>query len=133
SIVPARRRHLYLDVAELLQRIRITGVVTQNVVVARLGVDPFERLVEVVLVHDRVAAGELGDRPQAVLRFAYVILPVGRVERGLIEVGTADETARIDRVHRHVRAIRFARELRELAGQIGRGEFVPALREGIRV
>ena len=41
--------------------VRILRVVAEHVVVARLGVDPLQRLVEIVLVDDGDAAGLLGD------------------------------------------------------------------------
>ena len=59
---------LDFDLAGAPGRVRVRRVVAEHVVVARLGVDPLQRLVEVVLVHHRDAAGLLGDHAQAVLR-----------------------------------------------------------------
>src|SRR6185437_10045785 len=115
--------HLDLDGTTLLGRIRIAGVVTQNVVVARFGVDPLQRLIEVVRIDDGDAAGLLGQHPQAVLRFTNVILPLHLIDL-LVEIGAADETARIDRVQRGVRTVGFARELGKLRRQIGERELL---------
>src|SRR5207249_4790277 len=79
AVIPLPR-DANLNLPPSLHRIRITGVVTQNIVVARLRVDPLQRLVEVVLIDDGDPAGLLGDDAQAVLRFADVILPFDRIE-----------------------------------------------------
>ena len=48
-------------------------------------------------------------------------LPLLRIDL-LVDVAHADQAARVDRVHRHVRAVRLTRELAELAREIGVGE-----------
>ena len=107
-------------------RVRFSGSgirrgVAQHVVVARLVVDPLQRLVEVVLVDDGDAAGLVGQHAQAVLRLAHVLAELHRIEL-LVEIGAGDQPARIDRVDRRVRAVGGPRQLAELARQVGVGE-----------
>ena len=80
--------------------IGILRVVPEHVVVARLGVDPLQRLVEVVLVDDGDAAGLLGDARAgcpatcARTRSTAADRPARRCRP------SADQAARVDRVDR---------------------------------
>ena len=120
------RCHLDLDLARPLQRIRVRRGVAEHVVVAGLVVDPLERLVEVVLIDDRDAAGFVGQHAQAVLRLAHVLAVFDRVEL-FVEIRTGDQAARVDRVDRRVGAVRGARQLAELAREVGVGERLAAI------
>ena len=104
-----------------LRRIRIARVVAEHVVVAARRVDLLQRLVEVVHVDDGEAAGLLGQHPQAVLRLAHVVAPLGRIHL-LVDVGAGHQPARVDGVDRGVRAVGRARDLAELERQVGIAE-----------
>src|SRR5262249_41946017 len=73
-------RHLDLDLATALGRIRILRVVAQHVIVARLRVDALQRLAEVVLVDDRETACFLRDDAETVLRLPDVFGPLLRID-----------------------------------------------------
>src|SRR6478672_5873102 len=126
QIEAARSIHADLDGTALFCGIRIAGVVTQNIVIAGFRIDPLQRLVEIVRVDDRDTAGLLRQHAQAVLRFANVILPLDLIDV-FVQIRTADETARINRVERGVGAVRFPRELGELRREIGERELVRLL------
>src|SRR2546423_11383615 len=70
--VRALPRDLHYHLTPAFRRIGILRVVTQNVVVARLRVDPLQRLAEVVLIDDCEAAGLFSNHPQTVLRLPDV-------------------------------------------------------------
>ena len=119
-------RNLHVNLTTPFCRIRILRDVAEHVVVARLGVDSFQRLAEIVLVDHRKAAGLLGDHTQTVLRLSNELAPLLRIDL-LIDVAHADQAARIDRVHRDVRAVRLTRELAELAREIRVRKFLVLL------
>ena len=79
-------RHLDFDLPAALGRIRVARVVAEHVVVAARRVDPLQRLVEVVHVDDREAAGLFGQHAHAVLRLPHVGVPLLRVDL-LVDVG----------------------------------------------
>ena len=93
-------------------RIRIAGVVTQNVVVARLRIDPLQRLVEVVRVDDRDSRRSAPPARAGCSAFRECGSATRPDRRFLVEIRPADEAARIDRVDRGVGAVGFPRQLR---------------------
>ena len=65
--------------------------------------------------------------PQAVLGLTDVVLPLHHVDF-LVEIRTADQTARVDGVDRRVGAVGFARQLGEFRREIRGGELVALVR-----
>ena len=117
TLTPCRVR-LDLELAPALRGVGVRRVVPEHVVVAGLGVDPLERLVEVVRVDAAKPPVRSASVAQAVLLLPHVFVPLGRVDL-LVEIGAGDEAPRVDRVDRRVGAVGGLRQLRELANQVG--------------
>src|SRR4029453_9128872 len=111
--IEVRTVGLDLDPARPLHYVRVARVVAKHVVIAAFGIDPLQGLVEVVLIDRGESAGLLRDHPQAVLRFAEVIVPLGRIDL-FVDVGPGHEPARVNRVKRRVGAVGGARQLRRV-------------------
>src|SRR5439155_6577036 len=85
-------QHFHFTLAPPLERIGVAGVVPEHIVVAARGVDAFQSLVEVVLIHDRQTAGLFGENANAVLRLSQVLVPLMWID-WFGDVSTRNQTA----------------------------------------